>query len=126
MVGTLIPVAALAGPIVGEIVAHQASGFPPIWSKLQIRIYNDGRTETLLLQHSLFPSLTWYSQKIDAMARPEETFVRVNHPSGETYYNTTKDVHLPKWKNWGWGNLQAKSTPGPTRGNPWGITKGVF
>jgi hypothetical protein len=29
----------------GEIVGHQALGFPPIWSKIQIRMFKDGRTE---------------------------------------------------------------------------------
>jgi hypothetical protein len=126
-VGSVVPgigtaVGAVAGGIVvglgGEIGLRQALGFPPIWSKIQIRIYRDGRTEAQLLQHSLFPSLTFYCQA-------NRDFSRVNHPNGQRHYNATKSDELPAWQSRGWGPLQSTSQPGPISGNPWGLTKGV-
>jgi len=104
------------GDRVGREVAHRAQGFPPIWSKIQIRIYYDGRTEAQLLQHSLFPSLTFYAQA-------GGSFQRADHPNGSRFYDATKTVQLPDWQAHGWGPLKATSVPGPTAGNPWGIVK---
>lgn len=72
----------IVGGLGGEVVVCQALGFPPIWAKIQIRIYRDGRTEAQLLQHSLFPSLTFYRQA-------DLDFIRVNHPNGERFYSAT-------------------------------------
>lgn len=130
VIGSAVPVigtavGAIAGGLLGafggEVVGHQAVGFPPIWSKIQIRIYRDGRTEAQLLQHSLFPSLTFYQQA----ANPIMPFQRVNHPNGNTWYNALKTTQLPDWQNRGWGKLQSMSIPGPCGGNPWGIDKGI-
>jgi hypothetical protein len=106
----------IVGDRVGREVAHRAKGFPPIWSKIQIRIYYDGRMEAQLLQHSLFPSLTYYIQA-------GGKFQRSNHPNGSPFYDATKTVQLPDWQANGWGPLKATSVPGPTAGNPWGIVK---
>lgn len=92
--------------------------FPPIWSKIQIRIYKDGRTEGQLLQHSIFPSLTFFRQR-------GETFERVATSRTEAFYNATKTDQLPEWQSDGWGPLEGNSTPGPCAGNPWGLRKGV-
>jgi hypothetical protein len=115
-------VGGVVGGLSGELVGHQVLGFPPIWSKIQIRMYRDGRTEAQLLQHSLFPSLTFYRQ---AGSASDAAFERVDIANGKAYYDATKERQLPDWRERGWGTLQRTSTPGPTSGNPWGIRKGV-
>jgi hypothetical protein len=107
------------GDALGELVARQLIAFPPIWSKIQIRIYKDGRKEAQLLQHSIFPSLTFYQQV-------GNTFARVNYLNGQNWYDATKLVQLPDWKKRGWGPLQQTNAPGPTAGSPWGTTRGFF
>lgn len=130
VVGTAIGAIAggLIGLFAGEAVAHQAVGFPPIWTKIQIRLRNDGGVEAELLQHSLFPSMTFYARETQLPgSRPSRAFKLVHQaPAGASYYNATKDVQLPAWKSRGWGKLTSKSTRGPTGGNPWAIEKGVF
>lgn len=136
-VGSVVPIVgtalgAIAGGVIGlfagEAVAHQAIGFPPIWTKLQIRIGNDGLVQAQLLQHSLFPSMTCYEREaLGSGLRPSRVFNLVPQaPSGAGYYNATKDVELPAWQARGWGRVSATPQPGPTDGNPWGIEKGVF
>jgi hypothetical protein len=126
-VGSVVPLVgtalgALAGAAIGAFVAEvgvrQVVAFPPIWSKIQIRIYKDGRTEAQLLQHSLFPSLTFFRQAGDI-------FEQVAMQGGEGFYNATKARELPDWQAHGWGGLEMKSSPGPCAGNPWGLRKGV-
>ncbi len=130
LVGTAI--GAIAGGVVGlfagEALMHQAMGFPPIWTKVQIRIFNDGRVDALLLQHSLFPSMTFYQRSVNPPnLRPSRVFGLVSQaPAGASYYNATKDVELPAWQARGWGKLSATPKVGPSDGNPWGIEKGVF
>jgi hypothetical protein len=126
VIGTALGVLAgvAVGAFAGEIVLHQALGFPPIWSKIQMRIYRDGRMEAQLLQHSLFPSLTFYKQVVDP-DRGINSFERVNQANGQRYYNALKTIQLPDWQKRGWGSLQGMSMPGPSGGNPWGTAKGV-
>ncbi|MBV9785330.1 MAG: hypothetical protein JO264_16080 [Acidisphaera sp.] len=133
VVGSVVPLIGTAlgvftgsalGLFTGEIVGHQALGFPPIWSKIQMRIYKDGRTEAQLLQYSLFPSLTFYKQVVGPRG-DMDSFERVNQVSGEKYYNALKTIQLPDWKKRGWGCLQQMSVPGPSGGNPWGTARGV-
>ena len=137
VIGSAIPVVgtaigAVAGGVVGlftgEAVAHQAIGFPPIWTKLQIRIGFDGSVVAELLQHSLFPSMTFYAREVKGPGvRPSLVFNVVGQaPGGGSYYNATKKVQLPAWQARGWGRLPVTTSPGPTDGNPWGIEKGVF
>jgi outer membrane lipoprotein SlyB len=134
VVGSFVPVVGTAigaliggvvGGVAGEIGSHQLVGFPPIWSKIQIRIFKDGRQEAQMLQHSLFPSLTYYRQLITPSGAPSPMFERLNPPEGGNYYNATKAVQLPLWQQHGWGPLEPTSAPGPRGGNPWGIRKGV-
>ncbi len=116
---------AITGAILGDTIAHQITGFPPIWTKIQIRIFRDGRAQGQILQHSLFPSMTIFVQQERASATPGASYDRASHPNGQTYYNATKEVELPDWKARGWGPLANSSVPGPCAGNPWGTTKGV-
>jgi len=126
-VGSFVPLVGTAlgaiaggaiGAFVGEVGLRRFVAFPPIWSKIQIRIYKDGRTEAQLLQYSLFPSLTFYQQTRDQ-------FARVDVARGQGFYNATKARELPDWHARGWDGLERKSTPGPCAGNPWGLRKGV-
>ena len=137
VVGSVVPVVgtaigAIAGGVIGlfagEAVAHQAIGFPPIWTKVQIRIRTDGSVKAELLQHSLFPSMTLYEQELRPSGqRPSRVFSLVRQaPAGAGYYNATKDVELPAWQARGWGKVSGTSLSGPADGNPWGIEKGLF
>lgn len=130
VIGTAIGAIAggLVGLFAGEGVAHQAIGFPPIWTKMQIRIHSDGTVEAELLQHSLFPSMTFYTRELQRTgSRSSLVFSLVcQAPAGAGYYNATKDVQLLAWQARGWGRLPTTSQSGPTDGNPWGIEKGVF
>jgi hypothetical protein len=105
------------GFFTGRIVAHQVTGFPPIWSILEIKISQTGYPEARLTQHSLFPSLTYYEQT-------DSTVVMSRNYALGYYYNATKDKQLPDWKARGWGPLSGAG--GPSGGNPWGIVKGVM
>jgi hypothetical protein len=137
LIGSAVPVVgtavgAIAGGLVGlfagEAVAHQVTGFPPIWTKIQIRLGFDGSVEAELLQHSLFPSMTFYARELHLPgANPSRSFDLVGQsPAGATYYNATKAVQLPAWQARGWGKQSVKTVKGPTDGNPWSIEKGVF
>ena len=130
IIGTAI--GAFAGGVIGlfagEAVAHQTIGFPPIWTKIQIRLRIDGSVEAKLLQHSLFPSMTFYARELHRPgSRSSRVFNLVSQaPAGASYYNATKDVQLPAWQARGWGKLTPTALPGPADGNPWAIEKGVF
>lgn len=127
LVGTAL--GALGGAIVGafggEILAHQVIGFPPIWSKIQIRIYDDGRLEAQVLQHSLFPSLTFYRQQLQGKEPDPVWYERVDYSSSSAIYDADKRVELPAWQARGWGDLEQTAAIGACGGNPWGIRKGV-
>lgn len=134
VVGSFVPVIGTAigavvggviGGLTGEAVSHNWKGFPPIWSKIQIRIYRNGKIEAQLLQHSLFPSLTYYEQPAGKSPSQDPDFARMNNSEGSRYYNATKSEQLPDWLANGWGGLQMTSKPGPCRGNPWGTTVGI-
>ena len=115
----------VVGAIAGDALAHQVTGFPPIWSRLSITIGRDGKAVAELLEHSIFPSLTIYVQREPCGETPGVNYDRVRHPNRQFYYDATKDVELPDWKAHGWGQRENSHLRGPTRGNPWGTTKGV-
>lgn len=120
----------IAGAIVGdkgaETAAHHLMGFPPIWSTIEIRIFNSGRADARLIAHSIFPSLTYYEQDRDENGTPMTTlFNRVPYSGISTYYDATKDMQLPHWKESGWGPIQ-NSHLFATPGNPWNYEKGFF
>lgn len=103
------------GGWLGERAARKVKGFPPIWSRIDIRIFGDGRTEANLLQHSIFPSLTFYKQS-------GSEFSRVDYlTTGEKFYDAVP--RLSEWQERGWGPEWATTTPGATNGNPWGMVK---
>ena len=117
------PLGAVAGGVIGEAAAHQVGNFPPIWSKILMTIYIDGRFEAELLQHSLFPSLTFYTQTLGANGTPTSLFARTDLRPGLTLYDGRKSPELADWHNRGWGMCQQGK--GPSGGNPWCITKGT-
>jgi len=110
-------VGGVVGGYVGEKVAHSVSGFAPIWSQLRLKIFDDGRFEVHLLQHSLFPSLTLYKVRLQG-ANQSNDYDRVSIV-GASYYNAVPS--LEKWKKEGWGPVRGGPISGPTAGNPWGV-----
>jgi hypothetical protein len=111
----------IIGGLTGEAVAHDITGFPPIWSEIKISIFNDGRITYELLPHSLFPSLTFFTPA----PKIENTYVRTPvNATGLTYYDGMPNLN--RWKTEGWGPIQKGSVSGPTPGNPWNDVKGVF
>jgi hypothetical protein len=134
-VGTLAGagLGAVVGGLAGETVAHQGvkvgdlpplGNFPPIWSKVAIAFYKDGRVEAEVLQYSLFPSLTFYTQTIGANGTPRTLFERTDLRDGNSSYDAKKAPELGRWQSLGWG-LSGRSR-GPSAGNPWGISKGLM
>lgn len=118
---------AVIGGKFGRAVAHELIGFPPIWTTVQLTLFADGRSESAVLCHSLFPSMSFYrlATKTAPAARGEPAII-ANVNSRE--FLTFSRVGLPydavpnleKWKTEGWGSLP---TPlphsGPCSGNPW-------
>jgi hypothetical protein len=119
------PVGAAVGGLIGGAVgffagrttAHQLTGFPPIWSILEIKLTNTGQAEDKVVQHSIFPSLTYYVQA-------DPTAVIGRNYAMSYSYDARKEKELPSWKEKGWGPIQGSSLT--SGGNPWGITKGVM
>lgn len=113
-------VGGLPGRWIGEKVARAVSGFPPIWSELQLKIFNDGRFEVELRQHSYFPSLTFYKVRLNAAGGQTNDYDRANVTSGTSFYDAIPN--LEHWKSNGWGPVKGGGA-GPTDGNPWGMQK---
>lgn len=107
---------AIAGWFGGGTAAHQIIGFPPIWSILEIRLFSSGYAEETLVQHSIFPSLTYFVQG-GVTAERDKIYKR------RSIYDARKEIELPKWQENGWGQIQGAS--GPSKGNPWGAEKGI-
>jgi hypothetical protein len=108
----LIPIAAR----IGRAAAHALSGFPPIWTTIQLTMFADGRSEGKVLQHSLFPSMNFYT-------RPDESRGQARISSGYQLVGKSYDAvpELEHWKVHGWGMLH--NDVGPCEGNPWGYSK---
>ena len=121
-VGGLVggPILGPVGRYVGEKVAHAVSAFPPIWSQLRLKIFNDGRFQVELLQYSLFPSLTFYKARLDAGGKQTINYDRANVTLKDGFYDAVPN--LEKWKTDGWGPIRS-SSGGPTGGNPWELKK---
>jgi hypothetical protein len=110
----------LVGRYVGKRVAHSYLGFPPIWSQLRLRVFPDGRFTSELMQHSHFPSLTFYEIHVDASGNQTANYWRVDMKPGVAFYNAVPN--LDRWKAEGWGPIRGGG-PGPTSGNPWNLQK---
>jgi hypothetical protein len=97
---------------------------PPMWTELELRLYNDGRIEGRVLRHSLFPSVSFYVSKNDAPGAPISHLYRVPQQSAThpvtlvPCYNGLPN--LQRWRDEGWGPMLGRG-PGPTPGNPWGL-----
>jgi hypothetical protein len=130
-VGTLAGagLGAIAGGIVGDTVAHQHFNFPPIWSTVMVHMRTSGNWDARLVQHSLFPSLTFYCSQVDESGNATSTFVRTALPNGRSLYDVRKSPEVEaapemvQWQSRGWGPCVEGT--GASGGNPWGITKGV-
>lgn len=114
------------GALSGEIAGHQFVGFPPIWTTIEIDLPFAGIPIARLLYHSIFPSVTFYVQKSEALARPFAEPLKMSpvNDTGASYYRATKDVELPAWRSRGWGKIN-RGGFGPNSGNPWNIDKDV-
>ena len=134
-VGTLggAAIGALAGGVAGETVAHQGvkfgglpplGNFPPIWSTVVITFHKNGSIEAKVLQHSLFPSLTFYMQTIGANGTPGLSFRKTALSNRIVLYDAKANPELGWWQSHGWGRC-SQSVGGPCAGNPWGISKGI-
>lgn len=103
------------GPL-GNILGGLATSFPPIWTELELSIYNDGRFEGRLLQYSIFPSVSLYITDLSALGW---TYTR-RAIQGMQYYDAS--TQLGRWEREGWGTRSSSTSLGPVAGNPWGIT----
>jgi hypothetical protein len=106
----------------GNIFGSAVSAFAPIWTKLEIRIFNDGRYEGRILQHSIFPSVSFYLQILEASGAPTGRYRRTAFSGADTYDGVP---NLDRWEVEGWGSLRGGSS-GPTAGNPWDYERSVF
>ncbi len=98
-VGALIGagIGAGLGYLAGTALASRLTNFPPIWTRLRLRLKADGNRDCAVLAHSVFPSSSYYCDLIrwsqyDALA-PEQS----------------------AWEASGWDG-----------GNPWGISRPLF
>jgi outer membrane lipoprotein SlyB len=129
LVGTFLPgigtlggaaLGALVGTPTGEVVAHQVMNFPPIWSKLKIVISDNGQSSASVVQHSFFPSLTFYEEMPGTSG---QQFGTSKVSSSYSIYNANNSPEGTRWHAQGWG-ISTNGT-GPSAGNPWGVAKGV-
>ena len=94
-----------AGYLAGTATVNNIpqTNFPPIWTEVRLTIMADGTRDFQLLQHSLFPSNTFYINPIGA-----NTLVLSRNYGALASQQTA-------WQNGGWGS-----------GNPWGMTRPTF
>jgi hypothetical protein len=101
---------------VGKAAAEQIRVFPPIWTQVELTIYNDGGFDGRLLRHSLFPSLTFYIQFYSV----EALTVNVTKYTKIAGYDAR--AKIDEWREKGWGPiLPPAAKSGPIAGNPWVI-----
>lgn len=93
----------------GRFVAGKVQSFPPIWSDLELVINANGQHHFRVIRHSLFPSMSTYSQV------PSRNTVYTAHGN----YNGVPNLNL--WMQAGWGMTAARPLVGKGNpGNPWG------
>jgi hypothetical protein len=108
--------AANAAADAGWAAAEQIRVFPPIHTQLEITLYNDGSFSGQLLRHSLFPSLSFYTQFYSLEA------LRVNVARFQKVSGYDARSSLDEWRKRGWGPiLPSAASSGPVAGNPWRI-----
>jgi hypothetical protein len=103
--------------------AHTNTHFPPIWTELELKLYNDGRLEGNVVRQSLFPSMSFYISENEPVAAPDALLNRAPIPGGAQFYNAVP--HLDRWQRAGWGPIRGR-TPGPSAGNPWEMEQSIF
>ena len=84
------------GYFAGTSVANQLTNFPPIWTRIKLRLRADGNRQSQLAAHSLFPSNNFYAN-----------FAQVSAYSALTPAQR-------EWEARGWD-----------AGNPWGASRPV-
>jgi hypothetical protein len=101
----------------GRAVAHALSGFPPIWTVIQMTVFADGHSEAKVLRNSLFPSMNFYTRAAADFGKPR---ISTNYNLAGSSYDAV--LALDRWKTDGWGTLAAGAS-GPSPGNPWNYSK---
>ncbi len=108
----------------GNILASAVKAFPPIWTEIEIQLFNDGNTVASVLRHSLFPSATFYTRPVYASLEPQESGPYTRTPIG----SATNYDGMPNYDRWyanGWGSPGSGSS-GPVTGNPWNMERSVL
>jgi len=96
------------GERLGKEAAEYASAFPPIWTEIEMTVYANGEWTHQLIQHSLFPSVSYYAiNQFGLFERQGKSYDAVSN--------------LERWKKDGWGPM-VPGKGGPTPGNPWSMT----
>jgi hypothetical protein len=138
---------------VPEAATELLISFPPIWTDLRLTVFRDGYYEAEVVNHSLFPSMTFYEGHILALDSPGDVHARIRrravsvrrnaegqltHEAGslampvkvvtDGFYRriSTYDgvPNYDKWHRQGWGELKDRDKKGPIKGNPWGAARG--
>ena len=90
-------VGGVTGYFAGTAVANRAVNFPPIWTKMKLKLFANGDKECEVIEHSLFPSQSYYCD-----------MTRVGVYSALARQQTS-------WENNGWDT-----------GNPWRVSRPLF
>ncbi|HEY4183908.1 MAG TPA: hypothetical protein VGP07_02520 [Polyangia bacterium] len=92
----------------GKEAAEYVSAFPPIWTEIEMTVYANGEWTHQLIQHSLFPSVSYYAiNEFGLFERQGKSYDAVSN--------------LERWKNDGWGPV-LPGKGGPTAGKPSSMT----
>jgi hypothetical protein len=102
----------LFGGVAGRETAEYVTGFPPIWTEIELTVTADGTTSQRCISHSLFPSSTFYRQKHE---------ISDNQYEEVSNYNAVPALN--RWKQHGWNEAPATRN-GATSGNPWNMISG--
>jgi hypothetical protein len=116
----------IGGPA-GNIFASMVKSFPPIWTEIQIQLYNNGSGVTSVLRHSLFPSMTYYTQYLNHSPSAAPGAFVPNWYSRTPFNGNPNYDGMPNYDRWyenGWGHF-GTGTSGPITGNPWDMEKSI-
>jgi hypothetical protein len=92
-----------AGKRIGRELAELAETFPPIWTRISIVLFANGRYQALVKARSLFPSMSFYESQV-AVGRVSTKGLTWKRKGAA--YNAIP--HYQAWRAQGWG-----------KGNPW-------